>query len=499
MQVNDAASIGEQVVSSTLWMGSWRWSARLIGFFTTIVLARLLIPEDFGIVATAGIIVALFTTMIDLGTDSYLIRHRDPDRDDYDTAWTLRLLIMSVASLAVFLAAGPGADFFGDQRLVDVVRLLAVVGWLVGFTNIGLTMYRRELQFRKIAVIGITQRVLATTVTISLAFWLQNYWAIVIGDVVFILTGLLLSYTRHSYRPRFSLSRIGQQWEFSKWIVIRNFGSMLRSQGDGLIIAKFFGVETMGLFSMGARFAALPTKQLVAPVTAPVLSGLAKKQDNHDEFVASMLKVLCAMAFFMFPLATLFALLDEALVKAILGQRWIEVIPLIAPLTFSAMLGMLINPAVTALTVKGRVKLLAGLNWFTAVFVLLALLLVAQWRDIEILVWARVLLAVIILGVFSHYTSTVLKVTWAALFAALYRPALASIVMALVLHALGGILDNAWILIASGLVVGGVSYLLAAGLLWLMAGSPDSGEALLVRKLFKIAARILKRPTQQAS
>ena len=217
MQGRETASIGEQVVSSSLWMGGWRWSARLIGLATTVVLARLLLPEDFGILATSVIVITFFTMMIDLGTDNYLVRHQAPDREDYDTGWTLRLIVISIASASVFLAAQPGADFFDDQRLVDILRLLAVAGLLGGFTNIGLTMYRRDLQF-----IGITQRLTSSAVTIVLAYWLRNYWALVIGEIVFMLVGLVLSYALHPYRPRFTLSRFHLQWDFSKWIVVRN-------------------------------------------------------------------------------------------------------------------------------------------------------------------------------------------------------------------------------------------------------------------------------------
>jgi lipopolysaccharide exporter len=489
----DAASIGEQVISSSLWMVAWRWSARLIGLLTTVILARLLFPEDFGVVATAGIVAAFFTMMIDLGTDSYLIRHEAPDSDDYDTAWTLRLVVLSFASAAVFLAAQPGANFFDDQRLVDLVRFLAVVGFLSGFTNIGMTMYRRNLQFREIAIIGIIQRLSATATTLALAFWLRNYWAIVIGESVFALVGLVLSYTWHPYRPRIKFTRIHQQWEFSKWILVRNLGTVLRSQGDGLIIAKFFGVELMGIFSMGAKFAALPTQQLIKPVLAPIFSGLAKKQDDHDVFVASTLKVIGAMAFLTFPAATLFATLDEPLVNLILGERWDAVVPLVAPLTFTMVVAVLSNPFGIALTIEGRVKLLAGLNWFAAIFIVLAMLLVAQWRDLELLVWARLAMSAFMFIITCYYFQAILKVSVIALFSSIYRPALASLVMALVIHSVTIVSNSAWIMIIAGVVLGGVSYILMSGLLWRLAGSPDSGEALLVRKLGKVVAGISNR------
>ena len=489
----DDASIGEQVVSSSLWMVAWRWSARLIGLLTTVILARLLFPEDFGVVATAGIVAAFFTMMIDLGTDSYLIRHEAPDRDDYDTAWTLRLVVLSMSALGIFLAAQPGAAFFDDQRLVDIIRVFALVGFFSGFTNIGMTMFRRELRFREIAFIGITQRLSATAATLALAFWLKNYWAIVLGESVFALVGLVLSYTRHPYRPRINFSRIHQQWNFSKWILVRNLSTVLRSQGDGLIIAKYFGVDLMGIFAMASRLASLPTQQLIKPVMGPIFSGLAKKQDDRDIFAASALKVIGAVAFITFPAATLFAVLDEPLVNLILGERWDAVVPLVAPLIFTLVLSVLGGPVGTVLTIEGRVKLLAVLNWVAAVFILLVMFLVAQWRDLELLVWVRFALAAAMFVVTGHYFKKILQVSMKALLSSIYRPALASMVMSLVIHYVNLITDNAGITILTGVVLGGFSYILLLGLLWRLAGSPDSGEALLVRKLGKVLARISNR------
>lgn len=493
MQTNLDISVGEQVVSSTLWMGSWRWTARLIGFISTIILARLLLPEDFGIVATGTIIVSFFTILTDLGTDSYLIRLKEPGREDYDTAWTLRLIVISAACVAIFLAAQPGADYFDDQRLVDVIQFLAVAGWLNGFTNIGLTMYRRELQFRKIALIGLSQRLTASTTTIALAFWLHNYWAMIFGELVFMLVGLLLSYTQHSYRPRFSLIRIRKQWEFCKWIVARNLATFMQSQGDNFVVAKLFGIELMGIYSMGMRIAALPTRQLLAPVLPPVYSGLAKKQHDADEFISSVLKVIGATATLMLPSATLFAVLSEPLIVAVLGERWTPVIPLVAPLVISILLVVLTNPAISALTIKGRVKLLAGLNWFSAFSVIAVLLVASQWREIEVLVWARLAMTFVLMILYYTYMRTILHISVLSLLASIYRPLIACAVMALVIYILLPMVGSAWLMLLIGVFFGGAIYVLMATLLWRIAGSPDSGDALIVRKMARIIARKLKK------
>lgn len=493
MQASETPSVGEQVVSGTLWIGSWRWSARLVGFATTIILARLLVPEDFGIIATAGIVVGFFAIMTALGTDSYLIRHAGPDRVDYDTAWTLRVVVISAASVAIYLAAQPGADYFDDQRIVNVLRLMAVAGWLSAFSNIGLTMLRRELKFRKIALIGISSRLTASCTTIALAFWLRNYWAMVIGEMVFTLVSLVLSYALHDYRPRFTLERVRIQWAFCKWIVVQNLAGFLRTQGSSFVIVKFFGIELMGVFTMAGRVAAFPTQVLIRPVLSPVFSGLAKKQQEPEAFVTSILKVLGATAFLILPAATLVASLSEELVVFLLGDRWAVAIPLVAPLTFSALLGVLGGPAGTVLTLKGRVKLLAGLNWFAAISSVALLIFTAQWLDIDALVWVLAGWGFTFLILHYAIMSALIGLSVVKLLGSIYRPLVASLVMALVIFQVSTMIDSAWLVILLSAIFGGLSYFLVIALLWRVAGSPDSGEALLVRKIVKLIARQLKK------
>ena len=493
MQRNETTSIGDQVVSGTLWLGSWRWSARLIGFVTTIILARLLVPEDFGILATGAIVVGFFAIMTGLGTESYLIRHKDPDHDDYDTAWTLRILVISLSSIGIFFAAWPGADYFDDQRLVDVLQVLAIAGWLGGFGNIGLTMYRRDLQFRKIALIGISQRLSASTATIALAFLFKNYWAMVIGEIVFMLVGLVLSYTQHSYRPRFTLIRIRQQWDFSKWIILQNIAAFIQGQGSSLIIVKFFGTEMLGLFAMTGRLAALPTQQLIAPVLPPLFSGLSKKQHDPEGFKAAILKAIGATAILMLPGATLLASLSEEIVTVVLGDRWLLAIPLVAPVTIAVLLLVLVNPAMTVLTIAGRVKLLAGLNWLGIGGLVVMYYIVQRWHDIVLLLWIQVAMGVAGVLMFYAYMLVTVKLSALAFFASIYRPLLASLVMTVVLYLVSATVGSAWLVVLAGVVFGGASYLFAIILLWRIAGSPDSGEVFLVRKLSNVIARVLKK------
>src|SRR5438067_753238 len=187
-------ALGERVVAGVLWIGAGRWTARLIGFVNTIVIARLLLPEDLGLVATALIVVGFFDTLVYVGSVEHLVRLPSPDREDYDTAWTLRLLVIAGAAAMIFASAPSVASYFGDARLAAVLQVLALCSFLRGFTNIGLTIYYRDLRFDRIALLGIAQRAIGVIATVACAFLLGNYWAIVIGEVAVCLAEVGLSY-----------------------------------------------------------------------------------------------------------------------------------------------------------------------------------------------------------------------------------------------------------------------------------------------------------------
>jgi O-antigen/teichoic acid export membrane protein len=485
-------SLGERVVASVLWMGAWRWTARVLGFASTIVIARLLLPEDLGLVATALIVVGFFDTLVDLGTDKYLIRLPDPERGDYDTAWTLRLIVLGAASAAIFLCAHPAAAYFGEPRLAAVLQLLAMASLLRGFTNIGLTVYRRDLQFGRIALIGIAQRVVGVAVTVVFAFVLQNYWAIVLGEVAFRVAEVLLSYLVQPYRPRFGLARCRKQWDFCKWLVSRNVARFAQARGDQFVVAKFFGVEAMGFYAMGLRLAELPSRVLTAPMVLPVYAGLAKQQDDRALFARSVVQVTGATAALVLPAATLVAALGEPLVLGLFGAKWQSAVPLVVPLAFTGAAAALAEPAATTLTLVGRVKFLAMLEWGCAVLAVGVMVATAQLFTLEQFAYARMVLALGLLCVGYGYVASVLKLPWRRLAGCIYRPLAASAAMAAVIAALAAQAYGTWPTIVLGGAAGCTAYLLVGYALWRAAASPDAGEALLLRKFAMLIGRNAK-------
>ena len=135
------------LVQGTLLTVAMRWTDRLIGFVSTLILARLLTPADFGIIAMATLVIALADVLLDLGTNIALVRDPDATQEHYDTAWTLRL-IQTALSTALIIAAAPlAADYFADARVQPVLQILAFSLLLGGLENIGIVAFHKHMQF----------------------------------------------------------------------------------------------------------------------------------------------------------------------------------------------------------------------------------------------------------------------------------------------------------------------------------------------------------------
>ena len=169
------------------WVYAYRWLERLLDFVAIVVLARLLAPDDFGLVAIAASFATIVEGLSAFDVDKALIRSRDDDRALFDTAWTLSVLRGLLAALAMWGVA----PWVGDARMADVLRVLAVVPILNGLRNPRFVTFERDLVYSKLAVLTVTAKVLSVGATLALAVVVRSYWALVVGQLAYALAQFL--------------------------------------------------------------------------------------------------------------------------------------------------------------------------------------------------------------------------------------------------------------------------------------------------------------------
>src|SRR5579871_1807609 len=245
-------TLGFHVARGSAWTIGARWTMRLLGLVSTIILARLLTPADFGIVTIAMIIAGAIGVFSNTGQNLALIRLKDPTRAHFDSAWTVSVLLHLGLGLLVWLSAPITGIYFHEPRAGAVVHAVAFVWVIAGLENPAVANLRREFRFRAQFAYDASPSIVSFVVTLVSAVVLRNYWALVMGIISLKIAGITLSYIIVPYRPRFSFAKVRELWSFSTWSLLRSVAFYLNSQVDKLAVGGFGGAATMGRYEVAS-------------------------------------------------------------------------------------------------------------------------------------------------------------------------------------------------------------------------------------------------------
>lgn len=482
--------IGRKMATGAAWMVAFKLIERSIGLISTLILARLLLPEDFGLIAMATSVIAVVELLQAFNFDMALIQNQNATNADYDSAWTLNVLLAGACGLLLVAAAFPMSAFYGDPRVEVVLYCLAFGVLAQGFENIGIVAFRKELALHKEFWFLLAKKVVAFGVTVSCAFWLRNYWALIAGILSARVIGVGLSYRVHPYRPSFTLSRVAALVNFSKWLLITNALTVARSRTADVIVGRMSGAHALGLFTMSYEISNLPTTELSAPINRAVFPGYAALSENIDAFKDGVLKVMSMILLLTFPAACGIALVAEPLVRVLLGTKWMEAVPVIQVLAFFGMVSSFQSNLGFVFVAKGRARFIT--LWSVAMFALQVPLVIAGIYYVGIVGAAFGLLASVVLPLpfVILAINRLVGVTAREWLGLSWRPLLSAVLMCVVLLGWNSMTVPSAAFAASqqvgallGPVAVGVSVYAASIVgLWLSSGKPAGPEAYLFER-----------------
>lgn len=352
------------MAEGALWFVFMRFLIRSLGLISTVILARLLTPEDYGLIALALVLAAAIELFSSFDFEVWLIRHADPGREHFDTVWTLSVLRGCITALLLWVVAEPMAGFYDDARLADIVRFIAVGLCLSSFTNVGVLSFHRDLKFGKDVLFNATVKTGSFIVTVSLGFIWRNYWALAAGIFASHLLRLVVSYGMHPYRPRLSLGRWRDAYYFSKWLLLGNFLSFLRMRSDTFVLGKVAGNEVLGLYNVAKEIADLAASEIVVPIRRVMVPGYAKLQGDSVELQRAFINGFGVIMLVGVPCAVGLAVVADPLIRVLLGSKWVHAIPIMQVLGLNgvAVIGLANQwPALIALGRPELASMLLGL------------------------------------------------------------------------------------------------------------------------------------------
>jgi lipopolysaccharide exporter len=477
-----STGIGQRMARGAGWMVLFRLIDRAIALASTLILARLLVPADFGIVAIASSVLALLEVFTMLGLDVALISKRDVTRVHYDTAWTIGIISGGGVMLALLALALPAASLFSEPRLAPVIAALSVGSLIQGFENIGVVDFRKELQFAKEFRFQIARRFIMFAVTVPLAFLLRSYWALVAGAIAGRLSWVVLSFFAHPFRPRFGLGASRDLLGFSGWLLLLGILRYFKDQTAYLVLGRLSGPSAVGLYSLSYELASMPTAQLIAPINRAVLPGLAKIAGDREELRERSLDLLALTAVLAIPVGVGLAAVAPLLVPLLLGEKWLDTIPVIQLLAVASAGGAWLSSSYSiflALEVP-RVTAMVDMG-FVAVQLALMILLCDRYGPEGAAVAALITLALTV-PVNYYLLLPRIGLQWRVFLSRLWRPPLAAATMwfAVSLYiGAGSSVARDVLHLAIAVSIGICSYCGVLGCLWLLSGRPAGAERLL--------------------
>ena len=335
-QVNERAEIRgltARAARGAAWIVGARTIMRLLGFVNTIVLARVLAPEDFGLVAVALTAMQLLQGLSDIGVSQAVIRFRDAERGDLDTLFTLSA-IRGAATAAILLAVAPlAADFYGDPRMAGVFAGIAAFPLIMGLCNPSFFEFERNFDFSKEFVSIALTKLAGVVVSIAIAVIYQTYWAIILGLLAGAVVQLALSYLMRPYLPRLTFRSLRKVLNFSGWLAGVSFMAALNNKLDAFVLARAVGAHGTGNYYVGQQLAELPTVEIASPIARAIYPGLSALQADPARMRLAYLKGVEALGAVAVPAAIGFAFVARDLISLLLGDKWLAAAPVIEALT----------------------------------------------------------------------------------------------------------------------------------------------------------------------
>lgn len=359
-------SLGERAFSSSFIIVAATWAQRLFGIVSLVVLARILAPEDFGIVAMSAIVIRLFEALVQTGPEQYLLSRKTIDDDALSTAWTLNFISKAAIGVLVFLMAPLIADLFKEPKLVLVLQVSTIIPFLNGLQNTGQFLLKRDFNYLPLAKWIIITKVVSFVVTLTIAVTYQTYWAMVVGDIAFAFTLLVSTFIVSPFRPRFRILGVKKQWMFSKWVLFRSMLGYTRAKVDQFIIASSYPTNIVGMFHISKEFAILPHNQLSEPLTAIFMSSINEEKHDLQRTADVYNKILVVLVTVMLPIVVGLILVKDVFAHVILGEQWVGAAPILAilaPITLTYALATASSATLTALELVKRTFILDGITF----------------------------------------------------------------------------------------------------------------------------------------
>jgi len=383
------ASMNFEIFGGLVWSFLERFSSQLVTTIVSVILARLLMPEDYGLIAIAMVFVAICDICATSGISNALVQKKRIDEKDYGTAFTLSIIIAVVTYAIMFVAAPLISKFYEKPELMNVLRVIALRIPLTSLNVIQQARVQREMRFKSYFWVTLCGTVVSGGIGIAMAYSKYGVWALVgqylAGGIINTLVWLIVE--KWIPRPLFSSKKACELYSFGWKVLASSLISTLQTDIRGLVVGKVFGTTDLAYFDQGKRYPQMLVNNVISALNKVMLPAYSRVQENRTEVKRLLRKTITIGVFILTPVLLGFAAISDSFVKAILTEKWMDssiyikifcVMYLFRPLESSCHAALLsLGKSGTVLKIMITINVIGLSGMLIAAFIFHSMLLVA--------------------------------------------------------------------------------------------------------------------------
>lgn len=404
------------VAWSTLTQGM----CQVFSFGLGVILARVLVPEDFGVFAAILIFNEVASSIVSSGIVTALIQRKDVQESHYSTALMMQIVLGILACFTLAAVSSWVGDFFHNPLAGRVLRVMSLYLLILPFIAIPTAMLRKQINFRSTGIAEITQQLAGGLLSVALALGGWGVWSLVYGRLIGnALMAFHLAYLAR-WRPRFHFARQAQRdlFSFGAKVVLVNILNDLASNVDYLLVGRFLGPAQLGFYSRAYYLMTLPVTRITAVMNNVLFSAFAAVQEDEAALKNGLLKAICYISLITFPLLTGLFWVAPAFIHVIYGDKWMASVLPLQIMCFAGMLFSVEPVAVSAITARGFIGLEVRRQFFYLLVLLAGVFIGSYWGILGVS-FAVVAASLIFMVMLQQLLDRLLRVSWRELLAIL--------------------------------------------------------------------------------
>lgn len=398
-------SLRKEATSGLVWTFAQQFGNQIIGFVVSLILARLLLPEEFGLIGMISVFIAIGTSLVNSGLTQSIIRGKDLDQEDYSTVFYFNIAASILIYLILYFAAPYIADFYDRDILINIVRVYCLTFITSAFSAVQMARLTKNMEFKTLAFIGIPSNIIGGIVGVTMAYMGYGVWSLVWSYICTTLGRTIQLWIYSDWNPSlmFSKSKFKDHFNFGYKLTLSGLLNTIYDNIYLIVIGRFFSASQVGLYTRAQTMKQLPVTNLSNALNKVTFPLFAKIQDDDVRLKRVYKQLMQMVVFIITPVLVFMAVLGEPLFRLLFTEKWVPAVPYFQILCATGILYPIHAYNLNVLKVKGRSDLFLKLEVIKKIIISITVVIALQF-GIMALLYGQVIISILAFVINTYYT-----------------------------------------------------------------------------------------------